>query len=236
MEKKQDIDIEKIKEKLSDASLNPEWNKSAVWAAIETKKTRVLPIWKFSAAAAILCMLSFGFWFTLSPNQEQSVATLPAKTADAIVEDSSIPEMAELPIENEKVIANSFKPLAVKSSITKPRAILNSPSTTETANPINVQEMQQEVELATISPKAVKKEVARAEVIQKVEVANIDKPKSLTGQKITLLIPKIETQERSGVLGFVQKIGKFNQTGVWEKEQKGRLWAKFVESTKTKAL
>jgi hypothetical protein len=94
--------------------------------------------------------------------------------------------------------------------------------------------VEQKVEVASATLIAVKGEYFIEE--EEIELAMVQKLITSKGQKITLIIPKEETPQRNGILGFVQKIGKFNQTGEWGKKQKGTFWAKFVESTKTEKL
>lgn len=245
MEKKQDIDIEKIKEKLRDDSMNIEWNKERVWNRIDVNEEEpkvLFPFWKMAATASVLLIANFGLWLFIGQKGESNISEL--KTLEAPVE-VEIPINAEvLDLSEEVLVAKSIKKPKVKYAIQT-----NRKSEVTIAKTFIKRES---LELASMDkPIKITSKLEAISEMENVSVSGLEVTSSkkdkvfpmselkLIGQKITLIIPEEEEKVKTGLAGFVQRVGKFNQTGEWEtkeKESKNTLWAKFIESTKTATL
>lgn len=261
MEKKLDQDHRLLAEKLEGFEVS-NWSKDAVWEDIsaqvfQPKKKR--GVWWWYAVAAMI-MLSGTFFLLPKENGEVAKADFSEKGSQqntfkrtqpleeqiaeqsvAEPEDQGTPEKPE----STPVLAVNQKSQPVLKPETSQRELTETSvnkmsSTNESSDAVTTNKIREAgtslaLENATVERRMnTFRESAKVEEIEQTLALNTEpEAEMMEGKKVVLIIDDIEEGQTNQKDNFFKKIGKFNQTGEWEKNQKEKgIWARFIESTK----
>lgn len=263
MGRKQDIDEKLLAEKILEFEASSEDMGGLSWDRVSSevfpqKKKKPMWLWYGGVAAALM----IGLLFVLPEDKDKLAdvkqientnsasklsfasdeTTELVESSSAVAEHTNSPQAKRLP-QLPAVLPESRSLSMVKTRESKAGPVTGSLISTEKVDEkMALKEAVEspsesgvlEVKVAATEPVKVQNQAHEEEFnqVEKEQIAS-EASSGLQGKKVLLVI---ETQPLEGdneKKGIFKRIGKFNRTGEWEKNEKqADMWARFMESTK----